>query len=217
VAKDSKKRLFETARHLFAASGYYGTSTRDLADRASVNISAITYYFDSKLGLYRAVLSDIATRVKEELSDKTTHAQKLLSDENATADQARALLFELISELCILLCSKRLPNEDVVIFLHEYSVPGEAFDTLYRELISPIYEIYADLFIKATGNGLNREDATLCTFQLFAQMFVFKARKQTILQHLNWKEYGEREVQKIITMILEHTDAVLDLYKNKQR
>ena len=73
------------------------------------------------------------------------------------------------------------------------------------------------MLIKATGNGLNREDATTCTFQLFAEKCVFKARKQPIWQHVNWKEYGEREVQKIITMILEHTDAVLDLYKNKQR
>ena len=213
--KDSKSRLFETARHLFALKGYQATSTRDIADKARVNISAITYYFDSKLGLYRAVLSDIARRVKNELSDKTTIATDLMNNPETTPQQAQDLLFGLISDLCVLLCSQRLPSEDVVIFLHEYSVPGEAFDTRYQELICPVYENCADLIVKATGDKIDREDAILYTFQLFAQMFVFKSRKQTILQHLNWTEYGEREVEKIITMILEHTRAILALYKNK--
>ena len=71
MIKNSKKRLFATARHLFAIKGYQETSTRDIADEAKVNISAITYYFGSKLGLYGAVLSDIACRVKKELHEKT--------------------------------------------------------------------------------------------------------------------------------------------------
>lgn len=215
MIKNSKKRLFATARHLFAIKGYQETSTRDIADEAKVNISAITYYFGSKLELYGAVLSDIACRVKKELHEKTEHASNLLAADETSPQEAETLLFELISDLCSLLCSKRLPNEDAVIFLREYSVPGEAFDTLYQELISPVYRLFSDLIVKATGNALNNEDAALYTFQLFAQMFVFQSRKQTILQHLNWQEYGEREIKKITDMILNHTRAVLALYKNQ--
>lgn len=214
MIKNSKKRLFTTARHLFAVKGYQETSTRDIADEAKVNISAITYYFGGKLGLYRAVLSDIAGRVKLELREKTENAQKLLTSDDTSPREAESLLFELVTDLCSILCSKRLPNEDAVIFLHEYSVPGEAFDTLYQELISPVYRLFSDLIVKATGNAMNGEDAALYTFQLFAQMFVFQSRKQTILQHLDWPEYGEREIKKITDMILRHTEAVLALYKN---
>ncbi len=215
MIKDSKKRLFETARHLFAVNGYQATSTRDIADAAKVNISAITYYFDGKLGLYRAILADIANRVKQELGGQTGLALDLLDSEQASAEDAQNLLFALIKDLCSLLCSSRLPNEDTVIFLHEYSAPGEAFDTLYQELIAPVYKITSDLIVKATDGALNNEDATLYAFQLFAQMFVFKARKQTILQHLNWNEYGERETAKITETILDQTRAVLDSFKHK--
>ncbi len=215
MIKNSKKRLFETARHLFALKGYQETSTRDIAQKAKVNISAITYYFGGKLGLYRAVLSDIACRVRTELSEKTEHALTLLANEEAPSQEAETLLLELISDLCSLLCSKRLPNEDAVIFLREYSAPGEAFDTLYRELISPVYKLFSDLIVSATGNVLNNEDAALYTFQLFAQMFVFQSRKQTILEHLGWQEYTEREIKKITDMISDHTRAILALYKNK--
>ena len=213
MAMDSKQRLFKTARHLFAQKGYQATSTRDIAEKAKVNISSITYYFGSKLGLYKAVLSDIANRVKKELNEKTNNALNLLTDQETSADQAEELLFELISDLCFLLCSKRLPNEDAIIFLHEYSAPGEAFERLTQQLISPVYNIFAALIAKATGGVLNYEDATLFTFQLFAQMFVFKSRKQTILQHLGWEEYGENEIKKISNMLLSHTHAILTLYK----
>jgi AcrR family transcriptional regulator len=40
---------------LFAQQGYSKTSTRELADSASVNVAAISYYFGDKAGLYRAV------------------------------------------------------------------------------------------------------------------------------------------------------------------
>ncbi|MBR1777238.1 MAG: CerR family C-terminal domain-containing protein [Alphaproteobacteria bacterium] len=213
MVKESQKRLLDMAKHLFALNGYQATATRDIAEAAKVNISAITYYFGGKLGLYRAVLQNIAERVQQELSEKTATVQNLLADENATAEEAENLLYKLISELCSLVCSQRLPSEDIAVFLHEYFVPGEAFDTLYQELISPVYTLAAALIVKATGNLLDHESATLYTIQLFAEMFVFRSRKQFILQQLNWNEYGEKEMTKITDVVICHTRAVLNLYK----
>lgn len=215
MVKGAQQRLLETAKHAFAVNGYQATATREIASAAKVNISAITYYYGGKLGLYRAVLQDIAGRVIRELSDEIASAQALLSDENATPQQAEELLYERIAVLCSLVCSKRMPGEDVAVFLHEYFVPGEAFDTLYQELISPIYTLTAALIVKATDNRLDHESATLYTIQLFAEMFVFRSRKQFILQQLNWADYGEQEMTKITDVVISHTRAFLNLYKKK--
>jgi len=40
---------------LFAHHGFSKTSTRELAEAATVNVAAISYYFGDKAGLYRAV------------------------------------------------------------------------------------------------------------------------------------------------------------------
>jgi len=40
---------------LFAHHGFSKTSTRELAEAASVNVASISYYFGDKAGLYRAV------------------------------------------------------------------------------------------------------------------------------------------------------------------
>ena len=213
MAKGAQQRLLETAKHAFAVNGYQATATRDIAAAAKVNISAITYYFGGKLGLYRAVLQDIAKRVMRELDNKITSVQTLLADENTPPEQAEKLLYERISILCSLVCSQRMPNEDVAVFLHEYFVPGEAFDILYQELISPVYTLTAALIVKATGNTIDHESATLYTIQLFAEMFVFRSRKQFILQQLSWADYGEKEMTKITDVVISHTRAFLNLYK----
>jgi AcrR family transcriptional regulator len=54
-AEDPRERLLGAGLRLFAEQGYTGASTRELAEAASVNVAAISYYFGDKAGLYRAV------------------------------------------------------------------------------------------------------------------------------------------------------------------
>jgi len=55
AAEDTRERLLNAGLRLFAAQGFAKTSTRELAEAASVNIAAISYHFGDKAGLYRAV------------------------------------------------------------------------------------------------------------------------------------------------------------------
>ncbi|MFD1349858.1 forespore capture DNA-binding protein RefZ [Oceanobacillus caeni] len=47
----SKQKVIKAASTLFFQKGFHGTSVRDIAERASVNVSSISYYFNSKQGL----------------------------------------------------------------------------------------------------------------------------------------------------------------------
>jgi AcrR family transcriptional regulator len=53
--EDARERLLNAGLRLFAHQGYSKTSTRELAEAASVNVASISYYFGDKAGLYRAV------------------------------------------------------------------------------------------------------------------------------------------------------------------
>jgi len=55
AADDARDRLVVAGLNLFSQQGFANTSTRELAEAAKVNISAISYYFGDKAGLYRAV------------------------------------------------------------------------------------------------------------------------------------------------------------------
>lgn len=47
----TKQRVVDAASGLFYQHGFHGTSVRDIAEEASVNVSLISYYFKSKQGL----------------------------------------------------------------------------------------------------------------------------------------------------------------------
>lgn len=56
--EDTRARLLLAGLQLFAQQGYAKTSTRELAEAASVNVAAISYHFGDKAGLYRAVFTE---------------------------------------------------------------------------------------------------------------------------------------------------------------
>ncbi len=56
---DSQTRLMIAAKCLFAEKGFNGTTVKELADAAHVNISLISYHFGGKEGLFRACLEQI--------------------------------------------------------------------------------------------------------------------------------------------------------------
>lgn len=52
----TKNAILNASLELFALKGFRGTSVREIALKAQANISAISYHFNSKEGLYKAVL-----------------------------------------------------------------------------------------------------------------------------------------------------------------
>lgn len=55
-ATDTRRRLLEAARRRFAHAGYTGTTVRDIAADAGVNVALINRYFTSKEGLFETCL-----------------------------------------------------------------------------------------------------------------------------------------------------------------
>ncbi|MGD6740998.1 TetR/AcrR family transcriptional regulator [Streptomyces sp. BH106] len=49
---DSRTRLLESAKDVFAEKGYAGARVQEIADRAGVNKQLINYYFGGKSGIY---------------------------------------------------------------------------------------------------------------------------------------------------------------------
>jgi AcrR family transcriptional regulator len=58
-------RLLEVGRRLFATGGFDGTSIRTLTAEANANLGAVTYHFETKEGLYHAVLNQVFGPVRD--------------------------------------------------------------------------------------------------------------------------------------------------------
>ncbi len=71
--KDTKEKILDVANELFAEKGFSGTSIREIAKLADVNLSAVNYHFTNKETLYSEVfqrnhkwMEDSVTRIGED-------------------------------------------------------------------------------------------------------------------------------------------------------
>ncbi|HUM46413.1 MAG TPA: TetR/AcrR family transcriptional regulator [Chitinophagales bacterium] len=65
--KDKRQQILEAAEELFAEKGFEGTSVRELAKKAGINIAMISYYFGSKEKLFEALVEFRTSYIREKL------------------------------------------------------------------------------------------------------------------------------------------------------
>jgi AcrR family transcriptional regulator len=77
---DKQIQIMEAAERLFADHGFAGTSVRDIAEAAGVNLAMISYYFGSKEKLMEAMFQHRGQHLKMQL-------QNILLNSNMTSVQ----------------------------------------------------------------------------------------------------------------------------------
>jgi TetR/AcrR family transcriptional regulator, regulator of cefoperazone and chloramphenicol sensitivity len=87
----TRQKVIDAASSLFFQKGFHGTSVRDIADKASVNVSLISYYFKSKQGL----LEYAVTNYYEEYL-KTLEEAMAKADSFAPLEKLHELIFTII-------------------------------------------------------------------------------------------------------------------------
>lgn len=83
VKADKREQILVAAENLFAEYGYEGTTVRDLAAEAGVNIALIAYYFGGKEQLMQTLITERTSYLRDKLEqlnrNETDPAVKLTS------------------------------------------------------------------------------------------------------------------------------------------
>jgi AcrR family transcriptional regulator len=90
----TREKLLEAAAEVFAETGYYGATVRQICARAGANIALVNYHFGDKMGLYTEVLQK---------SVRTGHVNAIRSalDQNGPPeDILRAIVRARMSGMC---------------------------------------------------------------------------------------------------------------------
>jgi AcrR family transcriptional regulator len=100
---EKQLQIIETAERLFADKGFDGTSVRDIADEAGINVAMISYYFGSKEKLMEAIfevrIGHVKMRVESLIKDDTLEPlQKvnMLVDEHIERVTDKECFFKII-------------------------------------------------------------------------------------------------------------------------
>jgi AcrR family transcriptional regulator len=87
VFTEKQIQILAVAEQLFAQKGFNGTSVRDIAEDAGVNVSMISYYFGSKEGLMEALFKERTSHILPKL-------EQLVRDESLTPFQKIDILID---------------------------------------------------------------------------------------------------------------------------
>ncbi len=100
---DKQLQIIEIAEKLFADRGFKGTSVRDIAEEAGINVAMISYYFGSKVKLMEAIfevrIGSVQMRIENLIRDDSmTPLQKInkLIDEHVERVAQRECFYKIM-------------------------------------------------------------------------------------------------------------------------
>jgi AcrR family transcriptional regulator len=193
----AKERLMEVAAVLFAEKGLEGTSVRDIAKVAGLNLSLVSYYFGGKEGLYKELIRGFALTIKSEI-EKIVE----ISDSQVSSKENLEMVFLMIvksfSEI-----RERHQHLDLVMQRERLAGLPYARD-IYEDIFTPVGESLIRLVVKAQKKALVRKDLNPLLVFIFLQEAIIgfhnimncqlQITQSPLVQNKNFKDFQKQLV-----------------------
>ncbi len=204
--EDTRRRILETALDLFAAHGYEGASTRQIAEGAGVNLPAIQYYFGNKEGLYRAIIEDIVADTERHMSGVLPRVRAALDDPGTPAAELTELLCQTLDAFITVVTSGPQVDSRRLIFARSEVEETPGLDRLHENGMRQIFNPCLALFARIHGKSESDPEMTMRTMALTGQVVIFcNNHKRPILKAAGLD--GE-DVQLMKQIVREQTLAI---------
>lgn len=167
----TKQKVVDAASSLFFQKGFHGTSVRDIADRASVNVSLISYYFKGKQGLLEHAVTkyyEAYLAAMEESLEKT--------EGNPSMYRLNELIFTIIHYKQMhhqLTCFIQRELSLDSVFVREMTVTYLAKENYYLK----------ELFFETIGSKADQDEKRYLFMQLKGMLIT------PYILHSDWKEH----------------------------
>ncbi len=201
--------LIQAGLELFGEYGFKGTTTRMLCDRAGANISSIPYYFDSKQGLYLAVMEYIVERMQKHFGEVRTMMKSITRTDSIPRDKAIMTIKLMIRSLAQLFVESDEPKAWVQLIMREQARPTQAFDIIYEGQMKYIQQVFSTLIAVCTGLPPESDDVKLRSHALIGQILIFTLSREALLRHLNVRKFTTEHIEKIYAILLEHAESCI--------
>lgn len=193
----TRARLLEAGADVFSEKGFSGATVKEIADRAGVNVSLISYHFKGKEGLFRELVEAFG---RERLKD----AEKILTPPESIEDVRVKLRLWMQQFLnCQVQC------DDVCSILHRENITEQDF----------LWDIFEGTFLKGFGaiikffeaarkKGLLRRDVdpVAATSMLFGTLIHFgrnqKIQEKVFQISVADEKYRAQVIEQVLVILL---------------
>ena len=204
--EDTRRRILVAALDLFAAHGYEGASTRQIAEGAGVNLPAIQYYFGNKEGLYRAIIEDIVADTERHMAEVLPRVRAALDDPAAASPELTELLCQTLEAFVTVVTSGPQVDSRRLIFARAEVEETPGLDRMHENGMQQIFNPCLALFARIHGKPEGDPEMTMRTMALIGQVVIFcNNHKRPILKAVGLD--GEN-VQLVKQIVRDQTSAI---------
>lgn len=196
---DSREKLVKSALKFFAQKGFEGTTVRDIADDAGVNLSLVSYYFQGKLGLYRACIEEFGKGRQE-------RAKQILSHYADSAEEFRVRLELLVGEIVDFQIGNPYPCQ---IVLREIDQGLPHAKDIFQNTLMTTFTLLVEFISAAKKKGIVNESADPAIVAGILQGACFHmGRMETVRKLFLNQTLADPVLRK------QHVDQLIDLILN---
>lgn len=191
---EKQVQIIETAERLFSDNGFEGTSVRDIAQDAGVNIAMISYYFGSKEKLLEAIF---LYRINY---TRLTLLSLLESNHHTPLQKIEKLIDSYLDKMMGNQCFYRLMNQQQIIHeIHNISDLVYESKSKNTELVKKIVQEG-----QKSGEFKKNVDVAMLMTTLIGTSTHFIISKDFYRRYNNMKDMPDDEFQKHIRKKLSH-------------
>lgn len=194
ASDQTRARLLDAARGVFAQHGFQGATVREICRRAGANVAAVNYHFGSKDGL-----------LAEALNFAPLKAMQLANAKAGGSPEARLRLF--IHDFMLILLDETNGSLPCRIVARELADPTPALDKIVREAIAPLHEFLGKLLREIAGDQASEADLRHCVHSILGQCLYYR-HSHPVLQRLYPQLcYSRQEIETLAAHIAEFSVA----------
>jgi TetR/AcrR family transcriptional regulator, regulator of cefoperazone and chloramphenicol sensitivity len=195
--EETRQRIVEAALDVFSAVGYEEASTRTIADRASVNLGALNYYFGCKEALYRACAEHIAEFASARLQPLVDRVNVALADKQLKREALLAVLRDMVDSMIEPLVGSSEPRSWVMFVIREQTNPTAAFDIIYERVMQRLITTCASIIGRVLDRPPTDPEVIIRTLALVGQLVFFRRMSEVALRALGWPDFNGDRLAKI--------------------
>lgn len=190
--RETRERLIRAGLSLFSKHGLEGVRTRQLAEAAGVNQSAIPYHFGGKEGVYLAVLEHVAGSIVAHLA----LPRRLLAGQTP-AEALRTLMQDFVTALL----GSETSAASSLLLAREQLQPSADFDALHTCLFSPLHHTVSELVTAIRSDQPDLKENILRAHAVLGRALSFAVAREALLRRLGENALSPQEIAQIATLV----------------
>jgi AcrR family transcriptional regulator len=201
----TRERILDAALDLFGERGLTGATVRDIAQRAKVNVAAISYHFGGKEELYRAVAKSIAEGMAARVRSRVA---PIVDNPPTDADAAIRALERVLDTIVDVIVGPPEMRRVARFIIREQMQPTAAFEYLYQAL-SHLHVAGCRFFATATGLDPEAAETRLLVFTVVGQAIFIRVAEAAVLRRMEIETYDEAFLAKTKALLKQNLHAMI--------